>query len=110
MNTEVTEYILQAPEAQQQAMVQLRALIARIVPGVKVSMKWGRPVSSTGKDFAYFKTGSKALTLGFFSRKRLSDPIDQLEGTGASMCHIKIKNAEDLQSFTISQWIMESAQ
>lgn len=110
MNTEVTEYILQAPEAQQQAMVQLRSLIARIVPDVNESMKWGRPVFSAEKDFAYFKTGNKALTLGFFYRKCLSDPNGQLEGTGATMCHIKIKNTEDLQSFPISQWIIESAQ
>jgi len=110
MNKEVTENIQQAPEAQRQAMIQLRALIALIVPEAKETIKWGRPVFSTDKDFAYFKAGSKALTLGFFNRKMLSDPIGQLEGTGASMCHIKIKNTEDLQSLPIAQWITESAQ
>lgn len=107
MSTEVTTYITQAPETQKQMMTEIRALIHAIVPGVKESIKWGRPVFSTHTDFAYFKTGKTYLSFGFFKIEKIFGDADLLEGTGKEMRHIKLKQPADLKPAILKRWIKQ---
>lgn len=109
MNSQVSEYINAAPEAQKQIMEQLRNLIHQAIPNVKEEFKWSRPVFSAGKDFAYFKTTKAALTLGFSDYKKLHDPDHLLEGTGKDMRHIKIKKPEDINQQLLIEWFKAAA-
>ena len=107
MNKEVTQYILQAPELQQQIMQQLREWIHEVVPSAKESMKWGRPVFSADTDFAYFKTTKSHLSFGFFKIEKIKGNTHLLEGTGKDMRHIKLKKPEDLQPDIIKSWLRQ---
>ena len=65
MNKEVTQYIELAPPEQKLVMEEVRKLIHASVPGVQESIKWGRPVFSAKKDFAYFKSAKAYVSIGF---------------------------------------------
>jgi hypothetical protein len=89
MNELVTQYIAGAPEEQRQIMEALQLIIHQEVPSVVENFKWSRPVFSTEKDFAYFKTTKSSLTFGFFAFEKIRDHRELLEGTGKDMRHIK---------------------
>ena len=109
MNKEVTMYIKAAPEDHQHIMEELRSLINKAVPGVKENFKWGRPVFSTVKDFAYLKAAKAYVTLGFFDFSKLEDRDEVLEGTGKDMRHIKIKKLSDIDKPLLTKWFKSFA-
>ncbi|MBW6491928.1 MAG: DUF1801 domain-containing protein [Lentimicrobium sp.] len=104
---QVTKYILKAPKVQKKLMEEIRALIHGEVPEVVENFKWSRPVFSTGKDFAYFKTTKAYLTFGFFESDKIRDNSHLLEGTGKEMRHIKLRKTTDFQPDIIINWIQQ---
>jgi hypothetical protein len=103
MNPQVTDYIINSGN-QQEILQTIRQLIHDTVPQVTEEFKWGRPVFSTNKDFAYLKTAKNYVTLGFFNFEELSDPDNRLEGTGKDMRHIKIKTINDINRAPLTEW------
>lgn len=110
VNAQVTDYIQGAPEGQRQIMETIRALVARHVPGATENIKWGRPVFTAKKDFAYLKTAKAYVTLGFFDAGKIHDPEQRLEGTGKTMRHLKLKTAADIDPERLGQWFRILAQ
>jgi hypothetical protein len=108
MNTEVTNYIDQAPAAQKEIMTILRKMIHAAVPGITESFKWGRPVFTAAKDLTYLKTTKAYVTLGFFNFEKLHDPGKRLEGTGKDMRHVKIKSVNDIDETLFTAWLKAS--
>jgi len=106
MNEQITKYISEAPEEQKKIMEKIRELIHTTVEGVVENFKWSRPVFSTDKDFAYFKTAKNYLTFGIFDFEKIENDIHLLEGTGKDMRHIKIKKLDDLQTDVIKKWMI----
>jgi hypothetical protein len=104
MNQQVTDYINQAPDEHRIIMQEIRQLISQCLTNAQESIKWGRPVFSAQKDFAYLKAAKAYVTLGFFSVEKLDDPNKLLEGTGKDMRHIKIKRAADLDKALLTKW------
>lgn len=104
MNEKVTEYINNAPKEQAEIMKAVRKLIHESVNGVLENYKWSRPVFSLEKDFAYLKTAKNHITIGFFNFEKIDDKQNRLEGTGKSMRHIKLKNAEDIKPEHLKKW------
>lgn len=109
MNEEISDFINNAPDNQKQIMKSIRQLIHESVNGVKEDFKWGRPVFSYGKDFAYLKTAKAYVTLGFFNVQKLEDKNNLLEGTGKDMRHIKIKNPDDIDKELLKIWFQAAA-
>ena len=107
MNEQVTSYITEAPDEQRKIMESIRAIIHSEVSSVKENFKWSRPVFSTDRDFAYFKTAKSYLTFGIFNFDKIKDNQNLLEGTGKDMRHIKIKRHDDLQPEIIKNWIQQ---
>jgi hypothetical protein len=109
-NSDVTNYIENAPESQREAMNVLRELIHSSIENVVEEYKWSRPVFKLNKDFAYFKTAKNYLTLGFFDFHKITDTHNLLEGTGKDMRHIKIKTTSDINSNLMKEWFKAVAE
>lgn len=107
MNTQVTSYIEQSAENQQEVLIQLRKLILSSAPKINEQFKWSRPVYAIEKDFCYLKTTKKHVTLGFFEFEKIITNKHLVAGTGKSMRHVKLNHVKDIEEFKISQMIVE---
>jgi len=103
-NPQVSDYINEAPAEQKAIMETIRQVLHQVVQGVTENFKWGRPVFTAAKDFAYLKTAKAYVTLGFFSIGKLEDKNSLLEGTGKDMRHLKIRQAADIDKDLLADW------
>jgi hypothetical protein len=101
----VSTFIENAPEEQREILAKLRNMIHRAVPESIENFKWGRPVFSSPKDFAYLKISKSYVTLGFFTSRGISDSEGILEGTGKDMRHIKIRSLNDIRQELFESWL-----
>lgn len=107
MNEEVTAYIKKAPEHQRVIMETIRSLIHDSVHEVSESFKWGRPIFSKNKDFAYLQANKNHVNLGFYKDfEKLNDPDGELQGTGKTMRHIKISMPSDINIPRLTDWML----
>jgi hypothetical protein len=100
----VTDYINAPGGEATSIMKQVRKLVHQVFPGVKEDFKWGRPVFSAKKDFAYLKAAKGYISLGFFNVETLAADVHLLEGTGKDMRHIKIRKFVDLDEALLIKW------
>lgn len=105
MNTQVTEYINNAPKEQKEIMEIVRSLIHQHSTDVTEEFKWSRPIFKSIKDFAYLQSNKNHVNLGFYKNfEKLNDPNGLLEGTGNTMRHIKLKSVSDIDTKLLSEW------
>lgn len=105
MNTQVTEYINNAPAEQKEIMEIIRLLIHQNAMSITEEFKWSRPIFKSSKDFAYLQSNKNHVNLGFYRGfEKLNDPAGLLEGTGKTMRHIKLKKVSDLNKKLLSEW------
>ena len=103
-----------APEIQALAHAA-RALLADVMPGI-TEVPWARQkIAGYGvgpkkmsEHFCYIAPFKKHLNLGFFYGAHLHDPQGLMEGKGADLRHVKIRNAEDLEGPALRE-LVESA-
>lgn len=107
MNQEVSNYIENSADEQQELLSELRKLILSIAPNVTEQFKWSRPVYATEKDFCYLKTTKKYVTLGFFEFNRIKTNKQLIEGTGKSMRHIKLNSLKEIKDFQLKKMLEE---
>jgi hypothetical protein len=107
MNPQVTNYIESATEEQKAIMEVLRQLIHQEVRSVREDFKWSRPVFSTDKDIAYFKTAKAYVTFGFMQAEKIKEGLHFLEGTGKDMRHIKIKKVSEIDAKLLTGWLKD---
>ena len=108
-SNDVTKYISDAPEEQQEVMNSVRELIHQSVPQVKENFKWKRPVFSTEDDFAYLQSTKNHVNLGFYNGEDLDDPDNLLEGTGKRMRHVKMTKPTDVEKDQLRNWFEASS-
>lgn len=108
-NKKVTAYISNAAKEQIQILEVLRKLVHESISGVSEEIKWGFPVFAKTKDFAYFRTAKKHITLGFYHIDKIDDPDNLLEGSGNTLRHIKIKDVSDIDKKRIAKWLKSIA-
>lgn len=108
-NQKVTEYIQNAPLAQQQQLEVIRTLIHESVSGVTEDLKWGFPVFRKTKDFAYIRTAKNHITLGFYQFDRIPNAETILEGSGNTLRHLKIKPTATLDHVLLAAWLVAVA-
>ena len=109
MNDKVSDYINALSDDKKEIMNEIRKLILQSVPNVKEDIKWGRPVFSAERDFAYLKPAKNYVSLGFFHFAKLDDPENLLEGTGKDMRHIKIKRVGDINEKLLKKWFKDAS-
>ena len=99
-----------------QALAQsARVLLADVMPGI-TEVPWARQkIAGYGvgpkkmsEHFCYIAPFKQHLNLGFFYGAHLPDPEHLLEGKGADLRHVKIRNAADLEDPALRQ-LVESA-
>ncbi len=90
--------ILKKKDPELRAVAQaLRTFVRRQVPGVTESINpWGIPTFDYHGPLAYFMVRAEHITFGFHRGAALRDPRRLLEGTGKSLCHVKLRTVEDL--------------
>lgn len=106
---DIESYIQLAPETQHLLLNEIHQLVKQTVPDSTCAIKWGFPVYSNGKDFAYIRSNKKHVTLGFTRIDRLQDPEGLLEGEGKTMLHIKLTSLDEAMKNSIKQWLSEAA-
>lgn len=97
----IEEYIASQPGQQPAILEHLRYLIRNTHPAIKESLKWGKPNYELGKTGCYLAAQKNTVNLGFFDASLLPDPEKILEGTGAKMRHVKIRNLESLPEIAL---------
>lgn len=108
-NTQITDYIHNAPVAQKEIMEAIRQLIEENVPAAVEEFKWSRPVFKLNKELTYLKTAKAYVTLGFSKAEKLQDPQKRLEGTGKNMRHVKLKSMKDIDRELFIAWFQTLA-
>ena len=108
-NKNVTTFIDNAIDNQQEILIILRELISKAVPNAEEQFKWNRPVYTTTKGFCYLDTTKKHATLGFFNFEKVQDSENLLEGTGKQMRHIKISKKEEIRHKLFSEMLQQAA-
>lgn len=107
LNSEVTSYISDASEGQQEILNNLRNLIHEL-GDISEAIKWGFPVfAKDSKDFAYLRTAKDHITLGFYNIDKLIDPDNLLQGEGNTLKHITFKSVDDIQAHVIREWLRQ---
>jgi hypothetical protein len=107
MNSEINQYIEQAPEAQQAILKLIRELIHKTLPDAVESFKWSRPVFSKQKDFAYLLSNQNYVTFGLNEFQKIRNPQGRLEGTGKTMRHVKLKSLADVDPELFAEWLRD---
>jgi hypothetical protein len=93
---QVEGYISKLDPSQSEIVSRVRQIILEIVPGVKESLKWGRPVYEMNGPMCYLKAHKNSVNFGFWRGVELEDPEGLLQGTGQKMRHVKLKEKMDI--------------
>src|SRR5882762_7396035 len=90
---------------------KLRALVIKAVPDADVSIKWGVPFyRRNGKDVCALASFKEYVGINFFaSPSALPDPQKKLEGGGKSSRMLKVHNAKEIDSASITRWLKAAA-
>lgn len=64
--------------------------------GLTETVKWSQPWYTGAGDVAYLSSRPDYVTLGLRHGAHLDDPAGLLEGTGADMRHVKLRDSEAL--------------
>ncbi len=109
-NPDITEYIEKTSENHRDILTALRTLIHESIPEAHEHIQWGIPVFKKNKIFTYLRSSKKRIALGFYNIDRINDVEGILEGTGATMRHVKIRSTKDIDAATFAQWLQATAE
>jgi hypothetical protein len=94
MTNKVEEYIEKQPKDQQKILKKLRNLILKTIPDCDKEMAWGVLAYREGK---YYLAGMKErVHIGFSICGLSKKEIENFEGSGKTMRHIKIYTPNDI--------------
>lgn len=106
----VDEYILSVGPPARAVLETLRDTVMTAVPGAACVIKWGQPVFEYEGPIAWMKAFGKHVSFGFFRGTQLKDPDRILEGTGARMRHVKIKDPTLIPVAKIDALVRQAAE
>lgn len=92
-----------------------RALVVELDPDVvevvwphQGTVGWGVGPRKNSEHYAWLAVFARHVGLGFFAGARLPDPEGLLEGTGASLRHVKLRSVADLERPAVRQLLLEA--
>jgi hypothetical protein len=103
------EYVADQTPPNQRVIRALRAFVKRTAPGLSETVKWGNGcwVQGTGP-IAYAYSAPDHVQFGFFRGATLKDPKRLLQGKGAFVRHIKVREREDIDETTFSALLRQA--
>lgn len=101
MHPKVQAYISKKTQAHQVLLSKLRSIILNNFPDIQEEFKWGVPVYDDGK--FYLASLTKQVNMGFAISGLSKEEINQFEGSGKTMRHIKIHSLESIDENHIIQ-------
>ncbi|MBU0527789.1 DUF1801 domain-containing protein [Candidatus Micrarchaeota archaeon] len=91
---EVKEYIEKQKSPRKEILKRLRKIIKATFPKTKEEMRWGVPVFEDGK---FYVVGLKdSVNLGFSVQGLTKKEMDNFQGKGKTMRHLKFKSLEEI--------------
>ena len=106
----VTDFIDQLDASQKTTAQRLRDLVHEAVDACEEDLKWGKPSFINGKPFAYIAAHKAHVNLGFYDGAALTDPKGLLEGTGKKMRHVKITDADAIDTEGLTALLRQAAE
>ena len=92
-----------------------RALVFELDPDVvevvwphQGTVGWGVGPRKNSEHYAWLAVHKGHVSLGFFAGARLPDPAHLLEGTGASLRHLKLRTAADVDRPEVRDLLAEA--
>ncbi len=106
-STQVDDYINRLDENQKKLVVKLRAIIFKTFPDIKEEFKWSLPYYMP---VCYIGAFKDHVNLGILFGGLIKDQKlkNLMEGTGASMRHVKIYKVSDINQVKISKILKEA--
>lgn len=100
------DFFARHPPDQRAHIEALHALIGKVAPGARASIKWGMPYYELKRGFCSLYTAPSYVGLNIMAPpEKLDDPEGRLEGTGKTMRHLKVRSATDLDEARILRWL-----
>jgi len=93
MDKKVKEYIDKQEELKKKLLVKTRNLLMKTIPNCKEEFNWGVPVYDGGK--FYIAAMKTRIHIGFAISGLSEKEIENFEGSGKTMRHIKIHNLDE---------------
>ena len=78
-------------------VIELHRDVTEVVWDHQGTVGWGVGPRKNSEHYAWLAVFAKHVGLGFFAGARLPDPARLLEGTGASLRHVKLRTPADLE-------------
>jgi len=103
MNKDIKDYIEKQQSPQKEILKKLRRIILKTLPDCGEKMAWGVPVFAGGK--FYIAAMKTRVHMGFAVSGLSKEDMDQFEGRGKTMRHIKIPSLEDIDERKITRLI-----
>jgi hypothetical protein len=104
----VDEYIGRLPPHQVEILKRLRALIRRVAPEARESIKWAQPVYESNGPMCYVRAFSKHVNVGFWRGADLTDPAGLLKTGGDRMAHVSITEASEIREAELEAFVREA--
>lgn len=106
-SVQVDDYINRLDENQKKLVTKLRAIIFKTFPKMKEEFKWSLPYYMP---VCYIGAFKDHVNLGILFGGLIKDPKlkNMMEGTGASMRHVKIYKLGDINQARISKILKEA--
>lgn len=90
-------YLADQKPLQRRLIAQLRSFVRRVAPKLQEAVKWSNGCWIQIKDpVSYVYAGADYVQFGFVRGATLRDPHKLLEGEGAYVRHIKVREAADI--------------
>lgn len=93
MSQKVKEYIDKQPQPQKSLLKKSRKLILETIPNCHEEFNWGVPVYDNGK--FYIASMKERIHIGFDITGLSKEEIEEFDGTGKTMRHIKIHSQDE---------------
>ena len=94
MNEKVKEYIEKQDSPKKEMILKIRDIFVNTLQDCKEDFAWGVIVYGKGK--FYIAAMKNRVHIGFATTGLTKEEIDNFEGTGKTMRHIKIHSMEDI--------------
>jgi len=104
----VDDYISSLDDPLAAIVAKLRQILLMTAPGVDETIKWAQPVYESDGPFAYIKSFSDTVNIGFWRGMEIHDPKDLLQGHGDKMRHITVRHVSEIDSAAISDFVVQA--
>jgi hypothetical protein len=95
---------------QRELITQMLGVAQRAAPKVTVAIKWGQPVLSLGRPFAFIRQAKAHVTFGLWQGIEVKDPAGLLQVDGARTRQLTLTSADALDAKRFAALIREVAE